>query len=104
MAYGPASDAITPFLGLAIDIPFGAGFGIDGRVRAFGYSGGDERDHISFGFVDVEARLYATIGGTLRTYVGYRFLGVENDQRDRYDDVRGDFGLNAFVAGLGVTF
>ncbi len=49
-------------------------------------------------------RLYATLGDVVRLYVGYRFLGVANDQRDRWEDSRGDFNLNALVAGVGVTF
>jgi len=97
-------DAVSPFLGIGFDIPFTKGVGVDARLRFFGFEGGDWDDRIQFGFVDFETNFYVTIGGCVRLSIGYRYLGVENRQRDDFDDSIGDFRLNALTMGVGVVF
>jgi hypothetical protein len=98
-------DLVTPFLGLAVDVPIGRGFGLDGRMRFFAFGWGDEHENYFYGVFDFEFRVYATLGDHVRCYAGYHFTGVSNEEtRHHHQDIQGDWDINAFTLGLGVFF
>jgi hypothetical protein len=98
-------DLVTPFIGLAFDAPIAHGFGIESKARIFGFGWGEPHDDFQFGIFDFDARAYFTVAERARLFVGYRFVGVDDDRTHHYrNTIEGDWDVSAFEMGLGLYF
>lgn len=89
-------DAYSPYLGVAFDMPFEHGFGVEGELLAFAYALG----HVDrLGHLDLSFLLYYEPVEHLRLHLGPRVLAL-----DHHGDLSNDNDRTSDWTVLGIAF